>query len=206
MLQEIAKKMVERMLREGAIASDEREYCQYGMEITLANVVNLLIVVVVAILSGYYLGMAVFYIIFVGTRVYAGGYHTNNYYSCFLCFLVFNVASALLMKASSINNGAWMMILMLCFLGYGICLYRWAPIVHPCKPLTKEEQRRYRNISLGSYPILFLISIVLLETTVTCGKAAVCAIGAVTLLMILGQMRHREDSRATEEVKCSVEG
>lgn len=205
MLQQIAKKMVEKMLREGAITADEREYCQYGMEITLANLVNLLIVVAVAILSGLYFGMVVFYIVFVVTRIYAGGYHTSNYYSCFLCFLVFNVVSALLMKASSINNGAWMMILMLCFLGYGICLYRWAPIVHPCKPLTKEEQRRYRNISLGSYPILFLIGIVLLETTVTCGKAAVCAIGAVTLLMILNQLVHEGDEQESNEIQSSVE-
>ncbi len=188
MLSKIAGLMVDKMIAAESISEEEREYCQYGMEISLANLVNFLIVVVVAILSGLYAAMAIFYFVFVVTRVYSGGYHTNHYYSCFLSFLVINLVCAVTIGFFSIPDEIWMMVLMICFLGYGLCLYLWAPIIHPCKPLTSEEQRRYRNISLGSYPILFLLGIILLETTETCGKGLVCAIGAVTVLMVLGQV------------------
>ncbi len=181
------------MSQHKAIEEEEREYCQYGMEITLANLANLLIVIVAAIVTGNYIGMAVFYLVFIGTRVFCGGYHTEHYVTCFLSFLMVVAFGCAVLDWKAISEPEWTLILLFSFLLYGICIYLWAPIENVHKPLSMAEKRRYRAISIGTYPFLFLAGILLLQFAPQGGKAIAYAVFAVTVLMLLTRKDAQEE-------------
>lgn len=192
-LQSLATWLVDKMSQHKVIEEEEREYCQYGMEITLANLVNLLIVIVAAIITGNYIGMAAFYLVFIGTRVFCGGYHTEHYYTCFLSFLVIVALGCFVLEWKAISDPEWTLILLFSFLLYGICIYLWAPIENIHKLLTMAEKRRYRAICIGTFPILFLAGILLLLFAPQCGKAVVYAVASVTVLMLLTRMDTQQE-------------
>ncbi len=181
----IARRITNRMLQEGVIGEDERDYCQYGMEITIANTVNLLVTMLVAILFREFLGMLIFYLVFVVTRSYCGGYHADSYAKCFTFFLVLNVCTGWLLRYSNIDISVWKIVLIGITLVYAILVYFWAPMENPAKPLTAEEKKRYHTICIISFPVLFWAGLFVYEIFPICGKAITCGVVCVCLLMLL---------------------
>lgn len=70
------------------IEEDNREACSYGIQITIANLINFVIAFSIGFLSKSVIEIAVFYCVFVSLRFFCGGYHAKSYGKCFSLFAV----------------------------------------------------------------------------------------------------------------------
>ncbi len=91
------------MYREDVIKEDELEVCSYGLQITLANLINFIIMLSIGILYGAPWEMGIFYAVFISLRFFCGGYHADTYRKCFLmfgitCFTTMAASSTALLK------------------------------------------------------------------------------------------------------------
>ena len=76
-------------LRNNDIVDDETsQVCQYGFEIIISTLVGFLIVFLIGIWCGELLSAILFYTLFVGVRLSAGGYHASTHLRCKLLLCI----------------------------------------------------------------------------------------------------------------------
>lgn len=84
MIEALSRKVVDYLIRSEAIADtdDDREYYQYGVEITMSSILGLLLVIILGVVTSCIFECVVFLITFVPIRQLTGGYHADTYFKC----------------------------------------------------------------------------------------------------------------------------
>ena len=85
-LERISAYLSTLLLQEKIITADEKDTYKYGFEITIANMINGLIVLSVGLGLNMLAEAILFYLVFVSLRFFCGGYHADSYIKCFLAF------------------------------------------------------------------------------------------------------------------------
>lgn len=126
--------------------------------------------------------MLIFFTMFISVRLYTGGYHANTVLKCKAVFISICISLVFL---SEFKFPYYLHILIM--LLYLITSFFLAPIENHNKPLTSEEQMKYRRISIAMslfwsavavFSYFFAIKI--------CTTITVTAL-FITLLMIIGE-------------------
>ena len=86
MLIQITKRIIRVLLHEKIITQEDVEVYEYGCQITLANIINFIIVLTIGIIFKSVIQSAIFYLSFISLRIFCGGYHANSYHKCFFIF------------------------------------------------------------------------------------------------------------------------
>lgn len=82
MINYISKMITNFFLQQESISEDEKEIYQYGVEITISSILNILFVLLLSILFRSLLSGIVFLMCFIYVRRYTGGYHAETYFRC----------------------------------------------------------------------------------------------------------------------------
>ena len=85
-LERISAYLSTLLLQEKIITADEKDTYKYGFEITIANMINGLIVLSVGLGLNMLAEAILFYLVFVSLRFFCGGYHADSYIKCFFSF------------------------------------------------------------------------------------------------------------------------
>lgn len=117
----------------------------YGLELLISDVLNTIIVLLIALLSHTLPAVIVFVAVFMGLRQFVGGYHANSHLSCMftlvIVMLVFSYGicniTEKLAQTFSISFTAIALPIIFCI----------APVPHPNKPMSKEKGIRLRKRS-----------------------------------------------------------
>lgn len=135
--------------------------CAYGIQITIANIINFIIAFGIGILSKSLIEMAVFYVIFVSLRFFCGGYHARSYGRCFSLFALTCLAYVAVLHGiwEYAGNSFWLLRMAIIFLG--ICIWIKAPIEHTNRPFTSEERKLFRKKSIQLFLAWSTIGIIL---------------------------------------------
>lgn len=149
------------MYREDVIREDDMETCQYGLQITMANMINFLIMMIIGGLFGSLWETGLFYVVFVSLRLFCGGYHADSYGKCFLMFaltcLISTVAVRLFFQyATGLCFLFWAVIFLL-----GMCICKKVPIEHVNHPLSVDERKLFKKKSLIVYMFWCMTGILL---------------------------------------------
>ncbi len=158
-MNQIVSLMCEWMYREHVIREDELEVCSYGLQITLANMINFIIMLSIGILYGTPWEMGGFYVVFISLRFFCGGYHANTYGKCFLmfgmtCFAAM-AASRLFLR---LGNGV-LFLFFAAALFLGIYIRKRAPMEHVNRPLSAEEKYCFKRRGFLLYLFWFMTGI-----------------------------------------------
>lgn len=125
----------------------------YGLELLISDVLNTIIVLLIALLSHTLPVVIVFVATFMGLRQFVGGYHANSHTSCmftlvivmlFFSYGICNITEKLA-QIFSISFTAIALPIIFCI----------APVPHPNKPMSKEKGIRLRK---RSYILAFALS------------------------------------------------
>lgn len=157
----ISSFLTELMYRDNIIGKDKMDSCAYGIQITMANIINFIIAFSIGILSKSLVEMAMFYIIFVSLRFFCGGYHANSYGRCFSLFALTCLVYVAVLHGIGqyIGNSFWLLSMAIIFLG--ICIGIKAPIEHINRPFTSEERKLFRKRSIQIFLAWSTIGIIL---------------------------------------------
>ena len=183
------------MYRENVIREDELEICSYGLQITLANLINFMIMLFIGIMYGTPWEMGIFYVVFISLRFFCGGYHANTYGKCFLmfgmtCFLAMTV-SGLFIK---MGQGIFLLFLAVAVV-LGTYILKRAPIEHVNRPLSADEKYCFKRRGVQVHTFWFMMGMLfwyLQEKTFLAGIVS-------AFIMVLIYMFVKEGGESHEE-------
>ena len=78
----LTKKIVDCIYVNKIIEQDMIAVCEYGVELVLAGIVNIIVILFVSVLLHSMLYGIIFLLILISTRAFMGGYHATTHIRC----------------------------------------------------------------------------------------------------------------------------
>lgn len=131
---------------EGVIDKNKVDICRYGLEVFASSTIMLLCILLIAIFAGNFLETIFFFMAFIPLRIYAGGYHANTKFRCFLTSLVVYFLFTFLLYIIPHEIYTTVCLGEIFFTLAVILLF--SPVIHINKNVTKKEILHYRKKSI----------------------------------------------------------
>ena len=166
MISKLAKNIAHFFVMQKIVEESREAIYAYGMELLLSDVLNTLIVLLIALISHTLPAVIIFTAVFMGLRKFAGGYHANSHLSC-----MFTLVVLMLIFSYGICNVsekyAW--IISIGFVVSSIpVIFNLAPVPHPNKSVSDEKKvklkRHSKIFTLLLSILVFLLIIFRLNT------------------------------------------
>lgn len=152
MITKLAESITAFLIRKKYTDSNERDIIRYGMEIIISTITGWTIILIMGIVCGNVWYSAIFGLVFLILRSFTGGYHADTYLKCNSILLAAFLSSLILVKLF-VRFGEWYVIEIV-FLLSMLIIWKFAPVEHPYKPLSEEQKRKSKRISLGLCALL----------------------------------------------------
>ena len=88
MITALARIVTDFFLKYKAINNEDADIYQYGNEIIISSVIDLLIVFILGLIYKELLNAVLFFISFLLLRTFGGGYHANTYLKCKIIYII----------------------------------------------------------------------------------------------------------------------
>lgn len=145
MINNLSKRLTEKMLSNGSITEDERELYIYGFFVLLSHLMYLAFSCIFGLLFNCFFESIIFYISFQFIRKYAGGYHASTETRCEIFSTLSMIASIGVIKLSKTYD--FQTVLLFITLTAAVFIFILCPLDTPEKPLTEKEFKYFRKIS-----------------------------------------------------------
>ena len=90
MISKLAKTIAHFFVKQNIAESKNEAIYAYGMELLLSDVLNGLLALIIALVSGTVFPTLLFFTVFMILRRFSGGYHANTHYGCILTMVVYS--------------------------------------------------------------------------------------------------------------------
>ena len=130
------------------------------MELLISDVLNTLIVLMIALISHTLPAVIIFIAVFMVLRRFVGGYHANSHLSCMLTLVM-----VMLVFSYGICNisGQTAQVFSISFITMALpIIFCITPVPHPNKPMSAEKGIRLRKRSIILVAVLSVVVIALL--------------------------------------------
>lgn len=190
MLNKMAMKLSDRLLRNGVITEDILDIYVYGFELIISSLTNIITVLLVGILINRFFQTLAFLFVFILLRSFSGGYHANTYVKC---SIVTFSTYALVLLVSNFLIVPKMVYLALLLIGFVIlCIF--APIKNPNKELTVMKARIFKVLSASIFTLLVTAGMFLKESLTSISNVIFFTLVSVLLLLFVKNKRERRKS------------
>lgn len=148
MIEKISLKLLSFLLQQNTIPNtpEHRTYYQYGIEITISSLLNILLILLIGLITQRIPESLVFLGCFVPLRKYTGGYHANSYFQCnlqfCLCFIAILLGNALPFAIPLVGK---------CGIMAGVLgIFAWrCPVENAKKPIPQQRRKVYKWLAVG---------------------------------------------------------
>ncbi len=145
MINNLSKRLTEKLLSAGSITEDERELYVYGLFMLLSQLMYLILVCILGLICGCIAESIIFYFAFQFIRKYAGGYHASTETRCEILSTLSLAACVVVIKISGMFD--FQTVLFAVSLVSAVCIFFLCPLDTPEKPLSEKEFKYFRRIS-----------------------------------------------------------
>lgn len=141
MVSKLSNIIADQLISMGRFKEEDRAVYQFGLEMLLLNVFNILTAALIGVAMGQIMESFLFLALFIPLRCHAGGYHAGNPLLCYLMSNAVIVIILLLLRTppEMVERGAGLVFLIL-FSGMAAIL---APVENLNKPLDEVEKKVY---------------------------------------------------------------
>lgn len=155
MVRKISQKVTDRLLSRNVINDSDYEIYQYGLELLLTSILNLLTLIAIGMIMGMMWQAIIFVFTFIMLRKYAGGYHSSTPLRCYIltCLVILNSLSV--MKYIKINIFVYLGL----FVFSSIIILTCSPVESANKKLDKLEKTLYRKKTVVIWLITSILAI-----------------------------------------------
>lgn len=188
MFHKISERIIRYALKNNTLDKAKAEEYIYGLEISLSMSASYLSILIIGLLMGMLWQSALFLLLFVSTRRFAGGFHFSSQLMCYLSTCIMCPIVLLIVKYGG-NNAVLYSIIMAVS---ALIMLILSPIPAIEKPLDTKEKAVYGKISR------MIIIVIAVIYAVLCGfkQIYIAKIIAVTMLIvailaILGLIKHK---------------
>ncbi len=123
-----------------------RAYYQYGIEITISSVLNVVLITLIGLITGNLLESVVFLLCFIPLRQFTGGYHANSYFRCNLTFSVSFTLLLFVYHLTKEHITSYVIILIIfvsCIIFFSEC-----PVENKNKPISENKKKLHKVLSV----------------------------------------------------------
>ncbi len=186
----ISQRLTNFLIKMGIIDSSDDEIYIYGFELCIPSLISVLILLVLAIVTGMYVESILFYIVFCVTRLYCGGLHADTYLECKLLFtstLLLTLALSYMLENEDISPLIWIVV----FVVSSAIIIWFSPIENSNKKLTLSDKKKAKKIIVFIILAWLLIAHIMFYFKVRSYIVIPLTIFFVMVLMMLGQIKQR---------------
>ena len=146
MISKLAKNIAHFFVIQNITEESKEVIYAYGMELLISDVLNTIIVLLIALISHTLPAVVIFIAVFMGLRQFVGGYHANSHLSCmFTLVIVMLVFSYVICNVSEQIAPIFSIGFITIALPVIFCI---APVPHPNKPMSEEKRIKLRERSI----------------------------------------------------------
>ena len=153
----IAKSITAYFYASGIIKLELIEICEYGTELVLAGIANVIMILLTGMLIHQIIYGMLFLMIMIPTRAFVGGYHAKTHLRCNISFICTYLFSLLLLKIIGVQ---YKMIVQIFVIAGFIIISAGAPLENRNKKLSDIQKSLYNKISQAIYILLMVIGII----------------------------------------------
>lgn len=196
MIGRIASGVVEKLTDSTTISDTEKELYLYGFFILISQILYFIITIIMGILLDIVSLSIVFYISFQFIRRYAGGIHASSELKCEIISTTSIFICLLCVKSSVMFNMQIPTLILTLFAS--IVIFILCPLDTPEKPLTKEELRYFRKISLIVLAIMLSIIIISIVIKLTIAYPICFSIILESVFLVAGKIKREHSDKNVE--------
>jgi len=182
----MTRKIVDSLIANGAVPSEDRELYEFGIRQGSLMVINLVTALLIGMFMGMILQCIVFMLAYIPIRTYAGGYHASTQLRCYLLSIPF-----ILVALIGIRLIPWNVYICLGTLFFiGLVVYKLAPVEHVNRPFSKTEFKVFRKRTRIIAVALCCTAILLWAVGVNqIAVSIIMALLMVSVMLILGILK-----------------
>lgn len=190
MISSITKKILGFLTKQEVVTvnnKDEMEFIEYGIEITISSILNIVLVLIIGLLlQGFYESL-IFLICFIPLRMYIGGYHAETYFNC---NFIFSLAFACMLLLYFFT-GQYMSIIPAIIINiFSILIVAvFGPVENKHKPITDEKKRQLKIVGILLTSIISAASILLIYNNVLQGALILYTLSLVIVFIIVAKLK-----------------
>lgn len=164
MIEKFVDKIINNQLKENAILKEDVNIYRYGYVLVFEVLINIIITAIIAFISGSWIQITLFLVIYVPLRSFCGGWHSDKLWKC----TIYSNIIIVLMLVS----GEYMMkvvtdiVLFVLFIICSLFIFCISPVDTKSKPILEDEREIYKKkinliilIHLGLFITMMLINI-----------------------------------------------
>lgn len=198
MIDRLSKWVTAFLIRERSISEENAEIYQYGVEITLSSIFNIVLIMLVSIFAKSILSGMIFLILFITLRQFSGGYHATTYFRCNTIFLLTYIFVLLMSRYVVISFWANCIFVLLGI----IVLLLFAPVPNVHKPITGDACKKHKRNAIIIYVLFSLIELLLFEAVPYYSRVLFFTLMAIMMLIIFEIFMQRSGLHESTENGC----
>lgn len=175
----------------------EREYYQYGIEITVSSLLNIILIISIGALTFSIFESIIFLVCFVLIRQFTGGYHANTYFKCNLTFCISFIAVLVLYYTTAVYLSTYISIL-ITFVCVSVFLVK-CPIEHINKPIPNNRKVVYKIVAALLGAVYGAIGTALTAFSNRYGAMVIYTLSLVTVLVIAAIIKERRKNNESKK-------
>lgn len=160
MFKRLSYKFANLLVKNEVIEKEDFEIYRYGFETLIYFIVNISVALCIGIIFDRFIHTIIFLSCYCTLRQFTGGYHARNYTECTLTFIGMYLMTIFVANNIYIDKNKYLLILFMIFSIY--IIYRFAPLEHRNKPLSENDKKHYKIVSIKISMIIgvtFILSI-----------------------------------------------
>lgn len=177
------------LCRKNIIDEEEADIYQYGFESILSTILGFIITLLIGVIFKMVIMSIIYYGIFVVVRQMTGGYHADSYLKCNIAFSLVTFFVLGMTKLICISQMYSLPIHLLIFIISAICIWRFAPVENPNKPLTVKQKGRNHKAAMIVLLALFILSSALYAFKTDFAVLIALTLFSISMLIIIAMMK-----------------
>lgn len=191
MIRRFSEKILEYLIKSNVIENTDidKEYYQYGIEITISSLLNVILIVIIGILTHSFFESVIFLVCFILIRQFTGGFHADTYIKCNLTFCVSFITILILYYATAQYISTYITIL-ITFVCVSVFLVM-CPIEHINKPIPNNKKVIHKIVAALLGVVYGAIGTILTAFSNRYGALVIYTLSLVAVLVIAAIIKER---------------
>lgn len=199
LIRKISEKILNYLINSKVISDteDNREFYQYGIEITISSLLNIVLILCIGILTHSISESMIFLVCFILLRQFTGGFHADTYFKCNLSFcIVFSIV--LVLYYTTAQYLSTYISILLTFVCVSIILAK-CPIEHINKPIQKNRKIIHKILTALLGTVYGAVGTVLTAFSNRYGALIIYTLSLVTVLVLVAIIKERWDKHESNK-------
>lgn len=193
MIKWLSRNIVSWQIQRNILDNGQRALYQYGYEVLLNQIVNILVAIVIAILMRTPITVFLFLASYIPLRSFCGGYHARTNGGCTLVSTLLTIVVCIIAKAV---EGSWILsVLPVGFIISGLLILWLAPVADKNKPLDEKETVRYRRRSRYIWFVEAVIGMVFWFFKPEISLVIVLSHIILSIMLVYGEQKNRQGKK-----------